>query len=321
VRRVYISCTNRVESPEDSPQDRGDAYVIDWDTKKVINRLDVYGPEDIKVGRSRGCAGIAWYNNKIYIACRSGLCVIDPDTLELVDEISDVGTGIHEIKVRDDKLYITNTSTDSFTVLQDNEIVDRVYIKEKDLPERVIRHLNVPGRKADVEFGADKLHFNSLAWGVNGDMYHLYMAGGIVYNWTRKQLACGILGEAMHHDIASLDKDTLLINGSDIGETILIDIPTKSHRTVRKNNVGALNGAARHGWLRGMAVHKQTKTLFLTTAPGQLIIVDTNTWKDLDSMKFSTQPKEAPYGILLDPRDWKNEDTTKWLTELGKIGQ
>jgi hypothetical protein len=311
MRRIYVSCTNRVESPEDAPRDRGDAYVIDWDTKKVINHLDAYGPEDIEVGRSRGCAGIAWHDNKIYIACRSGLCVFDPDTLEQVAEISGVGHGIHEIKSRGGKLYITNTATDSFTVLENDEVVEQVYIREKDLPAEIVDHLNHLNR--GVDYGTNRLHFNSLAWDGNGDMYHLYMSGGIVYNWSRKKLACDIMGSAMHHDLVLLDNNTFLTNGSGVGKTILIDIVAQTTRTVRKSSVGALEKGVQHGWLRGMALHKQTNTLFLTAVPGQLIAVDTNTWEDTDSMNFSTQPQEAPYGILLDPRDWRNEETTEWL--------
>jgi len=49
-------------------------------------------------------------------------------------------------------------------------------------------------------------------------------------------------------------------------------------------------------------------------------MVNTDTWKDIDSMIFSTQKQEAPYGILLDPRDWRNEQTTEWLLKLGKSG-
>jgi len=78
--------------------------------------------------------------------------------------------------------------------------------------------------------------------------------------------------------------------------------------------------SSRPGWLRGMALYEQTRTLFLTTAPGKLTMVDTGTWKDIDSLNFSTQKQETPYGILLDPRDWRNEQTTEWLLKLGKSG-
>ncbi len=306
MRRIYVSCTNRVECPENAPEDHGDAYIIDWDTKQVIHRLDVYGPEDIEVGRSRGCAGIAWHENKIYIACRSGLCVFDPDTLECINEISGVGSGIHEIKSRQGKLYIISTADDSFTVLENDEVVEQVHIRGKDLPERLIRYLDTVGHKKRTAFGENKLHFNSLAWNGNGEMCHLYMAGGIIYNWTREKLVCEALGgNKMYHDLALLDNNTLLTNASDVGETILIDIPSQTTRKVRKTSVGALIESVRHGWIRGMALHKDTKTLFLTAAPGQLIAVNTDTWQDIDSIKFSTQQQEAPYGILLDPRDWE----------------
>jgi len=321
MRRIYISCTNRVERPENSPRDHGDAYVIDWDTKKVIHHLDVYGPEDIQVGRSRGCGGIAWHNNKIYIACRSGLSVFDPDTLKYITQVAGVGSGIHEIKSKGNRLYVTNTSTDSFTVLEKGKVIEQVYIREKDLAEALLIYINKFVSKKNVNCGANKLHFNSLAWDGNGDMYHLYMAGGIIYNWSRKEIVYGPSRKgSMHHGLVLLDDNTFLINESNSGETILVDIASGTGRMVRKSVVGALMGSARFGWLRGMALHNQTNTLFLTTAPGKLIMVDTNTWEDLDSLSFSTQEQECPYGILLDPRDWRGEAITEWLVELGRIG-
>ena len=324
MRRIYVSCTNRVESPRDAPQDRGEAYVIDWDTKKVIDRLDVFGPKDIRVGRSRGCAGIAWLNNKIYIACRSGLCVFDPDNLKLITEISEVGGGIHEIKRRGHKLYIVATDSDSFTVIENDEVIERVNIREKDLSYEALHYLNKYAGKKHVNCGANKLHFNSLAWDGNGDLHHVYMSGGLIYNWTRKKLVCEPLGKAtMHHDLVLLENNSFLTNDSNSGETIVIDIATNTKRLVRKSSIGtqcSAPGGSRIGWLRGMALHKQTQTLFLTTAPGKLVMVNTNTWKDIDSMEFSIQPQEAPYGILLDPRDWRNEQTTEWLLKLGKSG-
>jgi len=300
MRRIYISCTNRVERPEDSPQDRGEAYVIDWDDRRAIARLDLFGPENIEVGRSRGGTGIAWHDDKIYIACRSGISVFNPDTLECISKIRDVRSDIHQIVSRDGKLYIACTGTDSFTVVENDEVIERVNITETDLTKDVLHNSS----RKDLSCGANKLHFNSIAWDTQGDMYHLYAGGGMLYNWSKKKMLCAT-GESLLHDLLLLDDNTFLTNECS-GKTILVNLTTKNYQTIR--NVGSRENSPgssfRLGFLRGTALDKKSNTLFLASSPGKLTAVSISSWKDEGSVTFSTQPQECPYDIVLDPRDW-----------------
>lgn len=302
MRRIYISSTNRVESPEHAPEDRGDAYVVDWATKEVISHLDVLGPENIKKGRSRGCSGITWHQDKIYIACRSGISVFDPINLRHIKDITNVGSGIHEIKSHDNRIYVTNTDTDAFTVIENDEVVERVELRERNLLPDVVMRCT----RKNVLCGYNKLHFNSIEWDEQGNMYHLYAAGGIIYNWTRKEIVCKPFGKpSLTHDLLYIGGNRFITNTAD-GKTFLVDAVERTKKEIRNRPAGALiKNGSRRGFLRGAAYHQQTNTLFLTAAPGQLIAVNTNTWEDIDYMNFSTQEQEAPYGIVLDPRDWE----------------
>ena len=58
------------------------------------------------------------------------------------------------------------------------------------------------------------------------------------------------------------------------------------------------------GWIRGAGYNEATDLLFVTAAPGTLHAFRGRTLERIGQLKFSVDPVEAPYDLVLDPRDW-----------------
>ena len=98
-----------------SSTDTGYLYIVDWDTKEqLVEPIEVRVTEKSKraSGRSYGCRGITWYQDKVCVAgSNNTLQFCDPDTYEISSNIS-FGSKlahIHQIRSHEEKLYICNT--------------------------------------------------------------------------------------------------------------------------------------------------------------------------------------------------------------------
>ena len=310
MKRIYISTTNRLSKEEDSSLDRGEIYCVDWDDKKVLATLEAEGPDPVMVGRSRGCSGLAWFNGQIYAACRSGVSVLNPDSYTLLRRITIAGpvggyylSGAHQLGVHKDHMYVTSTGNSEIFVLDTSErVIDHIVVKESDLDALALGSIYKERGGQPLSSGA--AHLNSLCWNDEGDLILLFMSGGVVFNWTRRE-TIGILGPGHAHDLLYLGGSQFMVNHSGEGKTYIVEPDLKTPRLVRESPTQGVPGApTRQGFLRGSAWPRNRNTLFLTSAPGKITEVDIHTWQDVDSLEFSTTPNEAPYDILLDPRDW-----------------
>lgn len=293
LKRVYITFTNRVENEGDSPEDRGEAVVVDWETKQVIHALDVFGSEPVERGRSRGASGICWLNGEIFVACRTGISVFDPETFDLKRSIPCAGvSGIHQIDSNSGKIHVVS-SEGNFSIIDNQGIGEKINLCQSDYREDVIRSMQGHAKgKLDWEYGP--LHFNSIAWNPKtDDEYHLYMSGGIIFNWTKKEMVYA-LKNGSSHDLLFLDEYQVLVNDSSGGKLLLVDLMNKHHREVFKTS----------SWLRGLARHQDS--LFVSSSPGTLYELDSNNFSLRGELKLPiSNTQQCPYGILLDPRDWR----------------
>jgi hypothetical protein len=307
MRRIYVSCTDRVENPEDDPQDFGEAYVIDWDTRQVIDKISAYGPDPVTEGRSRGAAGIEWYQGRIWMATRSGFFYFDPDTYENVGSVRIDSGGFHQVKAHGDKIYLVCTSDDSFTAVSGTSVVEHVKLTASDFDPKILDCFLEHSKDA-VPFGENKLHFNSIGWDGAGDMYHLYMAGGAVYNWTKKELVCAIRRNSHCHDLTLYhdDRARFLLTDSNRGHLYAVSITEKKKQLKWEGEMGEVlqRGGNREGFLRGTAIVPGEEWLFVGAAPGTILKLNMRSWEFHDKFQFCEDPKSAPYDILLDPRDW-----------------
>jgi len=308
MRRVYVSCTYRVENPEDYPEDIGEVFVIDWDAKKVLGVMHAHGPDHVAVGRSRGCAGIAWYHGAVWVATRSGLCIFDPDNYDTFEEISFPfgGAGTHQVKVHDGKLYAVLTSMDAFAIFEGRSLEKVVHITEEDIPST--ESVGFLSFRDDIPFGSNKLHFNSLEWDGAGNMYQLHMGGCSIFNWSTKKYVAKVKRVTGHtHDLI-YHNGKFIVNDSDSGTTYEVDPVSQIPAVVRERPVGRSREGNRPGFLRGAALLPGGKSILMSSAFGTLTEVSLENWEDIDVFDFCQNKSNAPYDILLDPRDWKVQE-------------
>jgi hypothetical protein len=315
MKRIYVTLLERVDSPGDSPADIGEVIVLDWETKKVVERIAVDSEKTVQVGRSRGATGITWYNNRIFVSCRSGIVVIDPETKETLALTGlPLPGGLHQIKSYKDSLYMSCTEGDYLVVMRSGE-----------LP----RPTKLPTGYEAV------LHFNSIAWDSKGDQYHLYMGDvgthrsarkspSRIVNYTTGKEIHGNLGR-LPHDICFIDDTKLLFTASADGELKLLDLKARRCTVVFKRGIkGDPKGSYRlQGFMRGVTFDEKTGSVFVGTAPGTLYDLDVHTWEVKASIDFNVGVGTAVYDILLDPRDWDLLDApeyagqkTEFLSEI-----
>jgi WD40 repeat protein len=285
----------RVDKPRDSPEDVGELIVLDWNTKTVQARVIVDSGNLVEKGRSRGATGIDWFEEKIYVGCRSGIAKMNPDTYDY--EILDIAApaGMHQIKSRGNKLFMAGTGDNSLVTLENDEIVEKVCLRN-------------PSKGT--------LHFNSIAWDSKGHQYHLYMGDrssirairrnpSQIINYTKGKKIHSHLGN-LPHDLCFINGDRLLYTASADGEVRFLNLKTKERGIFFKTSLQSnpAGGYRVQGLLRGLAFDEPTNAVFVGAAPGIIYELDADTGEERDHMNFANSVGTAIYDILLDPRDW-----------------
>lgn len=295
MKKIYITLTRRVAQEADSPEDKSEFVIIDWETKQVSAAYIADSGEKVRTGRSRGLGGITWHNDKIYIACRLGVFVLDPNTYEEIKKIA-IGEplGIHQIKSDGKVIWVAAMNADCLQIIQADKVKAVVPTTEYGTIPR-----------------GDALNYNGLnaiGFSPAGEMFLLYSHKGQIYNWTTQKVVVTGLDQAPH-DICFISEDECLFTQSSSKELFKANV-----RTGAKTLLLSMQNLARaddfshaaSGWLRGISYYRPTNSVFLTAAPGVLLEVDTLSWKIREQCIFSERVGDAPFDILLDPRDWKN---------------
>ncbi|MCK5019618.1 MAG: hypothetical protein KAS32_21345, partial [Candidatus Peribacteraceae bacterium] len=123
MRRMYISSLYRLaELDERRGGELGRVYVLDWDTKKLLN--NPYGLETGPTlnhprGQSHGARGITVCGGFLYVASSNDkISKFDPDSMELVNVIRyPEFEGLHQIKSHKGKIYVASTANDKRFVI------------------------------------------------------------------------------------------------------------------------------------------------------------------------------------------------------------
>lgn len=294
MKRIYISLTFRVDRPGERTEDVGEVVVVDWDSKSVVKTIIADSLKHVETGRSRGCGGITWLNDKLYVSCRQGISVFDPDgdSTELVRINPGEPYGLHQIKAHEGTLYVCSAGGDALTVIKNDELA---------------RTEKLTGGTFNPSSYTDTLHFNSLSWDSKGNQYHLYMKPRRIFNYTTGKDVARSLG-GMPHDLCFLDDNRVLHTSSSSGKLGLVGVTSGNSQVVWDRPMqGRGAGAPSYrmlGFMRGVAYDKESGSVFVGTAPGNLHELEVDSWKLKSEFAFCTNTEASTYDILLDPRDW-----------------
>lgn len=299
MRRLCVTVGSRVEHEGDSPEDKGEFLAIDWDTKEIVGSYTADSGKLVDTGRSRGASGLAWHEDKIYVATRAGVSCIDPDTYEKITVVDMEGApgGIHQIKSTGSGiLWITHHGTDQLGVVWDDKF-----------------QYSIPTRD-NKDKSPEMNGLNAVGFSPKGEMFLMYSHRGEIYNWTAQKRAVDIKiqnkkgppGLHAPHDITFIDDDQLLFTRSATRQLWKANVRNGGRDcVVNRLPLYDEDGPehAKTGWLRGVAAYKNR--IFVMSAPGTIIEYEKGTWKEKDKFVFDERPKSNPFDIILDPRDWR----------------
>ncbi len=307
MRRVYIAALHRKRDV--GPQKLfGNMYVIDWDTKEFLREpkgmdpgYSLYNPSS----NSHGVRSLSFHEGKLYVAgSGSVLSSFDVDTYKLLkSNVYSEFQSLHQIRSYNGFLYVVSTSNNNLYKLVNDEIVETVELK--DFREYIEPHIS----SSPNGWNGERLHFNAIGWGPNGDEYHSYCAHQLLFNFTKKEVFYQGGELAGPHDISFIG-DNLIVSSSSNKKTLSINIRTKEVNKIQEVKPEKvpdyLKGLNEFGFTRGVAVHKNK--VFVCSTPTRVVIFNYDPIKDHYSLEeefnISDEPIESISDIVLDPRDW-----------------
>ena len=298
MKRVYITLGTRVVSEGIKPEDKGDLIILDLDSKKVLQHITLKGRDNIKRGRSRGPAGLAFFEDYLYVATRGDLIALDPVTLKEDHYIDLLFQGVHQIKSHGGLLHLSTMIRNLKQLVKNRKVIDIVPTIYSGIGSDIL-----PGG-----------YFNALDFSPSGEEYHQYGGKKEIWNISKNKLVYTDTISQAPHDICFLDEENLLYTRSIEREVIKLHIPSSKAEVVFRPPC-IIQSDPNHesnfsGFLRGIALSKTQA--FILSNPATLYIVDLVTWQIQDTVIFLEYdlPKEeirqrCPFDIILDPNDWR----------------
>jgi len=312
MKRIYLSMMKRVEYPTRVGYgDNGRVVVLDWETKQeVLPQAKIYDlrKPDNPMSRSHGSRGICFHQGKLYVGGSHELVsILDPETNQLEETILTPAKRIHQLKEHNGIVYIISTGDNSYYKLQGHDIIEHVSVS--DVKPFVERYLPAEKQGRNNWHESDLLHFNSIDWHPDtGDEHHVYYMPGTVFNHTRKEVVFdGVVGA---HDLCFVDSETFVVNDSmnrtsirvRAGERHIIYEASPAPEGTEFKGEKAKDNHALWGFTR-VAV-TAGNSLFVSSAPGRLVEIDTNTWEQIGMFDTTLDPGDSLYDIALHPEDW-----------------
>lgn len=303
MRRIYVTITKRVPKARRSHPGEwcGNLAVLDWDSQKVLSQHWIEFTTGPRIGRMSWCRGLAVYKGHLCVAVSPGTIQYrNLDTLAVESELCIPKVDdVHDLRAHDGKLWVANTFYNELVIVRDHEVVERRTVLTPDVNRFVFTW-----RHGAPEI--DKIHFNTITWGGRGRELHLYNSAFMIYDATNHQPVWLGRPLAGPHDLCFIAPGKLLVNSSRESKTYLLDLGANSYKEVffaEKQRAMKSTKLAQAGWTRGLAVHK--KSMFVGISPSTVAEVDYASGELIKQLAFSEDPREAPYSVLLDPRDWK----------------
>jgi len=277
MKRVYVSSIIR-----NHDYGFGRLYVIDYDTMKIVYKKHI----DNNQYRIRG---MAFHNGELFMVnAINGLMIFDRSNLRFgpITRYKQIEHA-HLLYSYMGQLWITSTGNDRIVKIRDFKLDDVVYVGNHKYMNKDTRHLN------------------SITWN-NGNEYHVYNKTRSVFNYTTKEVVVkGLWGL---HDIAFVNDNMFIVNASRENRSCLCDI--NQGKVIKDilvtETVKNSPPEAQLGFVRGLAISKRYKKIFIGSAPANIHIFDIDTLNKVNCFEISNDNEyESIYDICLDEDDWK----------------
>lgn len=305
MKRVYVTVSKRVQREQPTPEEgRSSLVVLDWEAQSVVSRDWIELVEGPYRGRSRGCSGMVFHDGMLCVAVSPNVVQRrDPETLAVVSEFAFEGVlDIHQIQSYGGLLWVVDSRHNALVGVKGEKVVARCTA----LTDQVLPFVHT-WRHGDVEC-EDKIHFNSVEWAPNSREIHVYADCNMVYDASAKRPLW--LGHPLYkpHDVSFVSAHELVVNSSAIRSTYLLNLLDSTFRELYRDEsqVEFAPDPAPYclaGWTRGLAVHRGSA--FVGVAPGAVVELDVKHGGIRRRVNFSDDPRDAPYSVVLDPKDWK----------------
>lgn len=301
---MYVTVTKRLqEKLPASAKDRSCLAVLDWGSKRVLDRHWIEVTRGEAGGQSRGCRGIVWHDGAIYIALHPDILQRrHPDTLGVEWESKIPGLReVHQLQSRDGELLVVSTGTNELLHMRNHEVIK----VESVLTPHVVHHY-AHTHLLGEEGAQDKLHFNSIGWSPDGRPHYLFAECDVLYDVYEHRAAWFGRPLRQPHDVCFVSQDVVLVNSSANRSMVLLDLARRTYRYMYHDERTPPSQDVRValvGWTRGLALDGHVA--FVGVAPGEVVAVNWKTDTVVGRLPISSDPRDAPFQLLLDPRDWK----------------
>jgi hypothetical protein len=284
--RVLLTSLHRTA---DSSQPHGFLIEIDWDQKRVTNKIAApplwseFGERNR--GGRRGLRGITYYNGLIWVASCDCLIGFTPEGLQPERMISHpYMSHIHEIEGREDGIWVTSTNGNGiFQINERQEIVREGWLEGPPTVDM----------RVYMEHHYDRFHVNTVAFD-NGNVLAYSATNGKVYKMWPGPVTEVIQLERRCHNVAPTKFGWIRnVSGKAMVKVGDDEIPTPIHGTATE--------LAKPGWLRGMAWLTDTRIL-VGSSPATLIEIDVPARQVVDEMRLEDDVEWTTHGIYVDNR-------------------
>lgn len=213
--------------------EEGYVYVVDWEQKKVLHRLQLPPPQ-VRHDRTLGPRGITFLNGLCYVANADTLFGYSADW-ELKHTISHPWFAhIHEIAATDETIWVTSTGCDAvLEVDEQSRVVSEYFLGEQ--PDEVRNAVGISPRRIDRrrdyrrdlwQKEVDVAHPNAVSIHSGRPYVTLWKQGAVIALNPVELIWKGSDLSGCHSGRPIDNGKTLLIAGSYQRALIVIDVPS-----------------------------------------------------------------------------------------------
>ena len=292
-------------------ESHGGVYLVDLAAQQVTQPID-WNTLDIEWhgrGWDRGLRGIAFHNDRVYIAASDELFAFSPDFRRVGAWRNPYLKHCHEIVVYEDNLFLTSTGFDSILAfdLQKEKFHWAMQVKTEE-HEFQGSVFDPTGDKGPMMI--NKLHLNNVVCDSNGMYLSGLKSGGMLHFNGETVLMSVELPHGTHN--ARPFRDGVLFNDSeanalrycgrtDDAEDRALPVPEYAESELL-NTVGDQSGVARSSFARGLCIINDN-VVAAGSSPSTISLYDLPGNARLLSVNLTMDVRNAIHGLEVWPFD------------------
>lgn len=320
----WISCERREYSNDEYT---GYSILVDWDTKKILKRLDVpkYFDKELSVGQTgrccRGVRSVIKVNDEMFVLVQGGILVYDPNTLKIKRHLrnSILGVGGHYLVPDGDGIWTNSCALDLLVKVDyDGNIIDHIQVPNLT---PVVNKLGLKQHEWDIETTQiwkrdeqtwigpkksagflDQLHLNTIQL-INNKLFTFSCTKKALIELYPNPSVAHVFGLSYPHDCIQ-HNDRIYVNESGRGRFHVFNKQFKPIFSINipnpKPGFAVPGSKFQSGWTRGLEIIDDDRIL-IGTSPFAVYEIDVNKRKITNEMIFSNDHQDACHGI----RKWK----------------